>query len=239
MPDITPNLGLTLSRYEDQEHLEYNANWRKLDSVLLPFGAWLPLQTISFRIQTAQNGYLYLIADTTNWWVPRQIVSVDYGDGYGPDWFPQRDLKQWYSSRHYNYASDPVGQWQTVSFVAVGSDEVIAVYSQSAYGGSSDTGADITNIDLSPCPQLQGLCLQSDGGLTSLDISPCPQLSQLVASGNALTASAVNNIFATLVKNEQTNGLLDLSQGTNAAPSGQGVTDENTLVSRGWDVATN
>jgi len=32
MPDTTPNLGLVLSRYEDQEHLEYNANWETLDS---------------------------------------------------------------------------------------------------------------------------------------------------------------------------------------------------------------
>ena len=31
MPDTTPNLGLILSRYEDQEHLEYNSNWKTLD----------------------------------------------------------------------------------------------------------------------------------------------------------------------------------------------------------------
>lgn len=61
-------------------------------------------------------------------------------------------------------------------------------------------------------------------------------------SGNALTASTVNAILARLVLNPgYVSGVLDLSGGTNAAPTGQGIVDKATLIGRipGVTVTTN
>ena len=56
----------------------------------------------------------------------------------------------------------------------------------------------------------------------------------------SLTAAAVNSILAAFVAAGRTGSFnLLLSGGTNAAPTGQGITDKATLVSRGWVVATN
>ena len=67
-------------------------------------------------------------------------------------------------------------------------------------------------------------------------------------SNNALTSASVNSILATLVIVNIQNwgdltgswsGSIDLTGGTNAPPSGQGLTDKATLQSRGAVVLTN
>jgi len=66
-------------------------------------------------------------------------------------------------------------------------------------------------------------------------------------SGQALTSASVNAILALLVSLNGTNGTiawgagqtLNISGGTSAAPSGQGITDKATLVGRGATVTTN
>jgi len=64
--------------------------------------------------------------------------------------------------------------------------------------------------------------------------------SSCLFSGNALSASCVNAILARgVASSDFTSGVLDLSDGTNAAPSGQGITDKNTLIARGVTVTTN
>jgi hypothetical protein len=61
--------------------------------------------------------------------------------------------------------------------------------------------------------------------------------------GNALDAASVNGILARLVAspNWGTNGrdTLWIDRGTNAAPTGQGITDKATLITRGATVVTN
>lgn len=80
------------------------------------------------------------------------------------------------------------------------------------------------------------------GGCSSLTSLPSiPQRANYMdISGCALSAAAINAILAQLVA--RTNGVvgsIDMSGGTSAAPSGQGITDKNTLVSRGWTITTN
>ncbi len=62
-------------------------------------------------------------------------------------------------------------------------------------------------------------------------------------SNNDITAAAdINQILADCVALEAAEGnvaTLNLSGGTNAAPTGQGVTDVNTLTTAGWTVTTN
>jgi hypothetical protein len=56
---------------------------------------------------------------------------------------------------------------------------------------------------------------------------------------NALTEAAVNYILATLDGTDVEGGTLELDGGTNAAPTGQGLTDKASLISKGWTVTTN
>jgi hypothetical protein len=62
------------------------------------------------------------------------------------------------------------------------------------------------------------------------------------AYSNRLTSTAINAILAAFVAAGRTssNGtcILNLGPGGNAAPTGQGITDKNTLISRGWTVTT-
>jgi len=59
-------------------------------------------------------------------------------------------------------------------------------------------------------------------------------------SNCALDAASVNSILALCVANPSyVSGTVDLSGGTNAAPSGQGIADVATLLGRGVNVTTN
>lgn len=56
-------------------------------------------------------------------------------------------------------------------------------------------------------------------------------------SGNKITNT--DAILAACVASNVPNGTLDLSGGTNAAPTGQGITDKAALILAGWTVTTN
>lgn len=58
------------------------------------------------------------------------------------------------------------------------------------------------------------------------------------ASNNLLTQSAINAILAAFVAANRSTGSLILSGGGNPPPSGQGLTDKATLISRAWTVVT-
>lgn len=58
-------------------------------------------------------------------------------------------------------------------------------------------------------------------------------------SGDALDAASVNQILARCVASGVTTCTIDLSGGTNAAPSGQGIIDKATLITAGNTVTTN
>ena len=61
-----------------------------------------------------------------------------------------------------------------------------------------------------------------------------------IFNGNNLSATTVNSILARCVANAgYASGNLLLDGGTNAAPTGQGITDATTLVNRGVTVTTN
>lgn len=66
-------------------------------------------------------------------------------------------------------------------------------------------------------------------------------LGNFSANTNLLPAAAVNAILAAFVAANRASGtrVLDLGGTGNDAPTGQGVTDKATLVSRGWTVTTN
>ncbi|MDD5698122.1 MAG: hypothetical protein PHH77_05850 [Victivallaceae bacterium] len=78
-------------------------------------------------------------------------------------------------------------------------------------------------------------------GLSSLNINNNPKLEFLWCQGNHLTSAMVNAHLAKLVAGNVTTGTrsyTSLSQTPAAPPTGQGITDKATLISRGWDIST-
>jgi len=102
----------------------------------------------------------------------------------------------------------------------------------------------MTSFDLSALVTIGRMHIGVTGNtvLKSIDLSSFVPTSKgkFYFSGNALTAESVNAILARFVANaEFVSGTIDLSGGTNAAPTGQGLTDVTTLRARGVTVIVN
>lgn len=83
--------------------------------------------------------------------------------------------------------------------------------------------------------------IQACNALVTLRM-PSLAVSPLIALlDNALSAASVNQILADLVATAWGNAgeVLNMTGGTNAAPSGQGIADKATLIARGATVTTN
>jgi hypothetical protein len=88
-------------------------------------------------------------------------------------------------------------------------------------------------------------------GLFTVDASSCTLLTTFTTSaffqdggsinfhGCALNATSVNLILSKAVATGMTSGTIDLAGGTNAAPTGQGITDKSDLIDAGVTVTTN
>lgn len=65
----------------------------------------------------------------------------------------------------------------------------------------------------------------------------------VLLDGNALDTQSIDGVLSVLGAGQAANGgapgYLDLSGGTNAAPSAQGLIDKATLEANGWTVLTN
>jgi hypothetical protein len=79
------------------------------------------------------------------------------------------------------------------------------------------------------------LLIEFAGGSVSIN------LGNFQAQNNQLSAAAVNAILAAFVAANRTSGtrILNLGGTGNAAPTGQGLVDKQTLINRGWTVTTN
>ncbi len=151
----------------------------------------------------------------------------------------------------YLYANKFTGNIDVTKFPGV---KNFRVYSNS-FGGKLDFSNchDITDIrvygnyftgdiDVSGTPSLTYAHF-SNNLFSGFSGSVGANLGTLYAQNNALTAAAVNGILAAFVAAGRTsaNGTCYISIGGtgNAAPTGQGITDKATLISRGWTVGTN
>ena len=100
----------------------------------------------------------------------------------------------------------------------------------------------LSSTDGGSLPIQKGLSVVNNLELTSITI---PSLifndtGEYDFSNNALNVLSVNAILAQAVASAGfISGSLDLSGGTNAAPTGQGITDSATLTTRGVTVTTN
>lgn len=94
------------------------------------------------------------------------------------------------------------------------------------------------SVDLSMLPALEGFDLSGNTGLTSVNIFE-QQLNDVNIYNCALTEASVNDILMWLDGSGVINGYVDLSGGTNAIPTGNGITAKNNLVNKGWTVNVN
>lgn len=123
----------------------------------------------------------------------------------------------------------------------------------------------LTNIDLSALKLIWAFNANSNTALTTLSLpaltnslvslsaNSCTALTSVTLSAYlptntctimftncAMSAASVNHILARCVASSTyASGILNLSGGTSAAPTGQGVTDKSTLIARGVTVTTN
>jgi hypothetical protein len=116
------------------------------------------------------------------------------------------------------------------------------------FGGSTTTWNNVGLIDSSIgysriLVRDRVTATNSDLFLDNFRISPAvsPTLEDFRVHNNLLNSAAVNNLLRAFVVAEKTTGvrIISLSGSGNAAPTGQGLTDKATLISRGWTVATN
>lgn len=98
-------------------------------------------------------------------------------------------------------------------------------------GGALIIGLD----DLSSLQSLQW----NNSAVTTIDLSGKPNLQEVVMTGNALDAAAVDHIIITVAANNIPGSIIDLSGGTNAAPTAASAAAAASIVSNGGSVTTN
>ncbi len=98
----------------------------------------------------------------------------------------------------------------------------------------------LIDIDAHDNTTLDNLDAYYCSSLALINLRGCTSLRYIYLYGCALPQAMIDQVLADLVLNGMTDGLLDISNGDNAAPSNQtGVALKNTLISRGWTVTTN
>jgi hypothetical protein len=97
--------------------------------------------------------------------------------------------------------------------------------------------ATVTALDLRPCTALINVTAAALG-LTSLNIADLLLVASINVSGNALSAAQVNAALIALDDSGVTAGTADFSGGTNAAPTGAGITAKTNLIGKFWTVTT-
>tara|TARA_R110002167_G_scaffold365939_1_gene592166 strand:+ start:82 stop:792 length:711 start_codon:yes stop_codon:yes gene_type:complete len=131
--------------------------------------------------------------------------------------------------RHFNFHNNQL----TGSIPALSSNAELKIFSchTNQLSGSIPDLSSNTQLTTFNCfnNELTGF----DGGTVS------NTLNAFRANNNQLTESAINAILAAFVAAGASGGTLVLNDTGNAAPTGQGITDKNTLISRSWSVTTN
>lgn len=98
----------------------------------------------------------------------------------------------------------------------------------------------LPSINLSTCTKLKTLSVRNSSSVTALNLpSTLNDLKRVEVDNNGLTATEINNLLIKLDTNGLSGGYFKSSGGTNAAPTGAGVTAKNNLIAKGWSVTTN
>jgi hypothetical protein len=96
----------------------------------------------------------------------------------------------------------------------------------------------LTSLDISNNPLIYYIQI-NDNLLTTINITNNTLLTNINFSFNQLNQSTVNHILTTLDSHGLSNGSCYLAGGTNAAPSGTGLTAKTNLQGKGWTITNN
>lgn len=105
---------------------------------------------------------------------------------------------------------------------------------------------EITSLNISGCTSLAAISnvgpLPDISSLTTVTVTTLPAMISMDlrgGTGAALNVASVNAILVALDANGLTNGAVNMSGGTSAAPTGAGLTAKANLIAKGWFVGTN
>jgi len=107
---------------------------------------------------------------------------------------------------------------------------------------------EITSLNISGCTSLAAISSigplgSSDiSSLTTVTVTTLPAMISMdlrAGTGAALNVASVNSILVALDANGLTNGAVNMSGGTSAAPTGAGLLAKASLILKGWFVGTN
>jgi Leucine-rich repeat (LRR) protein len=79
----------------------------------------------------------------------------------------------------------------------------------------------------------------ANNSLTTVDLSGLTNLTDVNFNNNDLTEASVNDILQWLDGGGVENGYVDLSGGTSATPTGEGIIAKDNLIAKAWEVYTN
>jgi len=96
----------------------------------------------------------------------------------------------------------------------------------------------LTTLDLSSLTTCPGIGISNNVGLTLISITSSISCLEFNFSENGLTSSCVDNIFNMLDIAGYTDGTLDISGGTNAAPTVD-LPSKTNLLNKNWSISDN
>jgi hypothetical protein len=121
------------------------------------------------------------------------------------------------------------------SFLSLNFSNCTAVTEISTFGGYEIS---TPSLNVSGCSALTTLSIVAST-LTAVTLTTLPAATSVGFQGCALNVASVNAILVALDANGLSGGVVYLDLGTNAAPTGAGITAKNNLIAKGWTVATN
>jgi hypothetical protein len=121
------------------------------------------------------------------------------------------------------------------SFLSLNFSNCTAVTEISTFAGYEIS---TPSLNVSGCSALATLSVPS-ATLTTVTMTTLPAATTVGLQGCALNVASVNAILVALDANGLSGGAVYLDLGTNAAPTGAGITAKNNLIAKGWTVATN
>lgn len=148
------------------------------------------------------------------------------------------DLPEYVSGGIFFDYMDSVSSINLPKYTTTGPNERINIIP------SPDTITPLTTLTFPSLLTAGSVSINSFSNLTDISFPVATSLITSPGDGiylnnNALSESCVNALLAKFVETNVSNETIDLSGGTNAAPTGQGILDVATLTANGCTVLTN
>ncbi len=125
--------------------------------------------------------------------------------------------------------------------IGFGPGQAVAISNLQKLEGIDEWDGDdmaFTSLDFTGITTFRQLYNQSSG-LVHINITGCINLDDVNLNNNALTQASVDHVLITLDSGGLTGGFVDVSGGTNSAPSVLGSAAEASLILKGWSVTVN